>query len=285
MFQTLTCAICLTLLTTISNLPHSCDAYWIPNKSNRRPISSKSFSRNIDTTAMYAKRNRNNKPTNDKLNSWYDSVDDDATPDEVFWKEMERQRMINQIPGPDNQDPYIAAAISASSQGGNMLGASSVDALNTGVSRKTTNGGANSFSPNGNGSSKGGEYIGEMNDEDIDLLSPDRKAATMDEQKAADATLAEYELYRVENNWLDDDLQQRMMSLEADREEDELSIDEQTDRLIEQLEALPDGYGDKRDLFVNTDDSGEPWDTYGMDASEVRKLVGNRFIPHPPPGT
>ena len=52
----------------------------------------------VMTMILCAKRNRRGGAGrydgDDDMNSWYDSVDDDATPDKVFWQEMERQRQI-----------------------------------------------------------------------------------------------------------------------------------------------------------------------------------------------
>ncbi|CAJ1959242.1 unnamed protein product [Cylindrotheca closterium] len=208
---------------------------------------------------------------------------------------MERQRLTN-LAG-QNQDPYIAAAMSASSPSipqGDMMGPSSVDALNAppAAPSRTANSGASTFSPN-SGAASGGGFgglggygNGGTSGEDLAALEPRSKPASLEEQKAADATLSEYELFQVDDNWLDKTLQERMMSFEAEREEDELSIDEETELLLDQLEALPDDYGDNRDdRFGADDNNGEPWDMYGMDESEKSEIVGGRKIPIPEPGS
>jgi inosine/xanthosine triphosphate pyrophosphatase family protein len=43
-----------------------------------------------------AKRKKNQRDLDD-FNRWYDVVDDNATPDNVFWEEMERQRQLTEI--------------------------------------------------------------------------------------------------------------------------------------------------------------------------------------------
>lgn len=202
---------------------------------------------------------------------------------------MERQRLMNQ--SGENQDPYIAAALSAASSSsaqGGLMGTSSVDALNASPSTS----GASPYSPSSGSSSVGS--FGSVSvafgnsgtsGEELAGFEPRTKPASLEEQKAADAALSEYELYQVDDNWLDETLQERMMSFETDREQDELSIDEQTEFLLDQLEKLPDNYGDKRvDKFGDNDDKREPWDNYGMDESEKSELVGGRRIPIPEPG-
>ena len=91
---------------------------------------------------------------------------------------------------------------------------------------------------------------------------------TLEEQKSADATLAEYSLYQVSDNWLNERLQEQFFepdTLEQEEEEDitELPIEEQTQRLEEQLEALPDGFGDTL-RNMGDDEVDEPWDHYGL---------------------
>jgi hypothetical protein len=105
--------------------------------------------------------------------------------------------------------------------------------------------------------------------------SQTRKAPTMDQQKAADATLSEYALYQVADNWLDERLQEQMEVMQTFAEQEDLTIEEETRRLEEQLEALPDGYGD----FLW--DTGEPWDDYGSEEQEDLDLdrIGIRQVP------
>ena len=51
----------------------------------------------ISSLTLHAKRSKNNRGDDDDLNRWYDDVGEDATPDKVFWEEMERQRLLNQV--------------------------------------------------------------------------------------------------------------------------------------------------------------------------------------------
>ena len=42
------------------------------------------------------------------MNRWYDDVDSNASPDDVFWEEMERQRLMNQLPDTPSVTPMSA---------------------------------------------------------------------------------------------------------------------------------------------------------------------------------
>ena len=48
------------------------------------------------TSLLAAKRNRKQKDDDDMFN-WYGEVDENASPEDVFWEEMERQRLLNEI--------------------------------------------------------------------------------------------------------------------------------------------------------------------------------------------
>lgn len=242
------------------------------------PLSESFSSRSLKTSRrleyrspsiLSAKRNKNNKGDDDNLNQWYDSVDEDATPDEVFWEEMDRQRLFNQIGQESTNDPYAVASAGSSSStsapsspNSNMMGGGKENTMNGSppINSEFSTGGISSSPP----------------------MQP-RKAPTMDQQKATEATLSEYALYQVEDNWLDEELQEQMESMQTVKDSEDLSIEEETTRLEEQLEALPDGYGDQRDLLWETE---EPWDDFGDEHDEDSDLdrKGIRQVPEPSPG-
>jgi hypothetical protein len=217
------------------------------------------------SSSLHAKRNKN-KREGDKLNQWYESVDDDATPDEVFWEEMDRQSLFNEIGQESERDPYAEAEssmpLSSSSNGGSKAG------MNSRMNTMMGSGAVNTA------------QFGGIN---TATAHPTRKSPTMDQQKSAEATLSEYTLYQVDDNWLDERLQAQMDAMRMNEDEN-LSIEEETRRLEEQLEALPDGYGDQRDLFADTE---EPWDFFGSDVPEEVDLdrQGIRQVTEPPIGT
>ena len=114
----------------------------------------------------------------------------------------------------------------------------------------------------------------------------------MDQLKVADATLAEYALYQVADNWLEERLIEQMKSLPADlleEQDEELDLAEETRRLEEQLSALPDGYGEGRGLFVD-DLEGEDdvWDDWSrkqeMKENKDWDRAGVMKVKEPPPG-
>ena len=224
---------------------------------------------------LQAKRNKNNRrdDSSDNLNQWYDAVDDNATPDEVFWQEMDRQRLFNDISSSGERDPYAVAASSAAATTTSMP----MSSMSSGP------GGASSSSSQmgGSGTMNDGMGGGGMN---TASMTPTRKAPTMDQQKAAESTLSEYTLYQVADNWLDERLIEQMEAMRVVREEEEeMTIEEETRLLEEQLEALPDGYGDKREVFM---ESNEPWDHFGEDTDDVEpSRQGMRQVPEPTPGT
>eukprot|EP00980_Cylindrotheca_fusiformis_P001157 scaffold320_cov122-Cylindrotheca_fusiformis.AAC.2 len=212
---------------------------------------------------LFAKRNKN-RADDAGLNQWYDAVDEDATPDEVFWEETERQRLFNQIGQGNSNDPYAVAASEGGSSSSsmpppeNMMGGS--ENMNGSPTRTPfANGGVSALPP-----------------------PQTRKAPTMDQQKAAEATLVEYALYQVADNWLDEELRQQMEAMKSSTEQEDLSVEEETRRLEEQLEALPDGYGDQRDYLSEAE---EPWDSFGREHSdEVDMNRQNiRQVPEPSP--
>jgi xanthine phosphoribosyltransferase len=48
-------------------------------------------------SSLFAKRNKKLSTDIQDLNRWYEGVDGDATPDNVFWEEMERQRLLTEL--------------------------------------------------------------------------------------------------------------------------------------------------------------------------------------------
>lgn len=125
---------------------------------------------------IYAKRRKNEKEEMNQFNRWYDKVDDDATPDDVFWREMEYQKSLTP---PDNDDDDIPTD----------------DPLQAIAS------GAYS-SPNGNvGSSvNSGGVLGKS-------TNNSRKFNDILEERSSDATLASYTDFMVDNNWLNEEYQ------------------------------------------------------------------------------
>lgn len=174
---------------------------------------------------LAAKRRQRPSPDDEEMNRWYDSVDDNASPDDVFWEEMERQ---NNLLSNENNNPSESA--------GPSNGVSSNDASSPASTLDSINFGRQQ------------------------LQSPPEQAEkTPITPKAAEATLMEYDVYRVADNWLDEEIIESMNAKEMDDWDDSMpSLEEQIDAWEaeeDDEEALEDLQNDK---FAD-----EPWDHWG----------------------
>lgn len=95
-----------------------------PAHSTVSAWTSPSLLTNRFSSALYAKRKRN-RGVDDDLNRWYDNVDADASPDDVFWEEMERQRLLSRISSSDNKDERPSATSTLSYSGPSLSSANS----------------------------------------------------------------------------------------------------------------------------------------------------------------
>lgn len=217
-------------------------------------------------TSLSAKR-KTKKDSNDDMSNWYDSVDDNATPDDVFWEEMERQRLVNQIGGGDiSREIDMMAALTSSSS----------------MPPSTSSGGADAVQ-----SVNGSPNLSENSLSRLSIQEPSqqRKAPSMEEQKSAEATLSQYTIFQVPDNWLNEDLQFHFDPLNLAAIEEELTIEEETKILEEKLEALPDGAGAS---FLSPDEN-EPWEHFGSEALDETPSIdvdraGVLQVEHPSEG-
>eukprot|EP00566_Odontella_aurita_P005288 CAMPEP_0113552278 /NCGR_PEP_ID=MMETSP0015_2-20120614/14981_1 /TAXON_ID=2838 /ORGANISM="Odontella" /LENGTH=631 /DNA_ID=CAMNT_0000453243 /DNA_START=376 /DNA_END=2274 /DNA_ORIENTATION=- /assembly_acc=CAM_ASM_000160 len=146
----------------------------------------------------------------DSFYNWYDSVDDDASPENVFWEEMERQRLMSQI-----------GSGSAGGGGDGELGAAaSVAAVS------------------------GADAVGQGATSSSSFAQQPSSTAPMsvEEERGAEATLANYGQFMVSDNWLAEDLMMQNLNLdvEGDGEEEEQATYE------------------------------EPWDTFGQEVENEK---------------
>jgi xanthine phosphoribosyltransferase len=199
------------------------------------------------STVLHAKRNKRAQAKQDEadLNRWYESVDADASPDDVFWEEMERQRLLSKAGG------------------GGGSSSSSMSSLSDDVS-SSLKGGNNPYIGNSNGVSA--QTLAKTNS----LIA--MAAMNGQTQKSTEATLSEYASFMVPDNWLDDELVWMMQSDTdlADHDDDDHvpSLDEQ----IDAWEALEDG-DDFEEEEDGSDDnewmvSDDPWDHFGKTESD-----------------
>jgi hypothetical protein len=203
-------------------------------------------------TPIFAKRNRKTNGFGDDMNSWYDTVNENATPDKVFWEEMERQRLFNQLGG-ENKITMESSNMAPTTASTAPYATTSSSSFSSSTTMPKS-------------------------------LDSSRKPPTMDQLRAADATLSEYTLFQVQNNWLNDNLQAYFSQMETLDLEEDLTLDEETRRLEEQLEGLPDGYGEGASWREN--DTIEPWEYWGDDDKEVVDLERANVlkVPEPPKG-
>jgi hypothetical protein len=167
-------------------------------------------------TLLLAKKRPNSRDDADDMSSWYDPVDENATPDQVFFQEMERQRLINQVGGSDSMTPSLddigkvgngaAATLTPMNKPTTPSALRSSGAAAPRFATKapplgTTTGGGREW-----GSSPPQVPGG------IDAPPPmrRRKVPTMIQIQVAEATLSEYEAFMVSDNWLNEELQEKM---------------------------------------------------------------------------
>jgi len=175
-----------------------------------------------DTTNQYTylrakRRNKNEQARQDieQFNRWYDRVDDDATPDNVFWDEMERQRMLT--------NPSSSSSSSAS--------VSSSSNLITPISMSSSSSSASSSS-NDMMDKYPGIFMSPM-------MGPSKgDVPGIAEERSVEATLASFAQFMVSDNWLDE----KYIEFHGDRnlfngkDQDFLSLDEQNASLDQDID-------------------------------------------------
>jgi len=198
------------------------------------------------TSLNHAKRRKNENPED---NAWYDAVNEDATPDDVFWEEMERQKAISGIPPPSTSaqdDPFRAIGIGSTPlpPPRNTMDSPSAPGPGTG------NG-------NGNGSGNGSKPFGGATNGQYNM----GVGMPMSEERATEKTLASYATFMVDNNWLDEQYADTdMMGIGDD---DLAQQDADLDRQLEAWEKEGDNNSEgRRNLASMTWGGTEPWDSW-----------------------
>ena len=263
--------------------------------------SSSSSSRSI---ILKAKKNRPNSRDDDEndMNSWYDPIDNDATPDQVFFQEMERQRLVNQVGGEDDGDgnspidllasigtspAAVSAARPSTTKGGSRFTNSPLPMAGFPQPMMSSGGSGNNDNMGGGGGGGG------MNNNDMD--NPRRRnVPTMEQIKIAESTLSQYAFFQVSDNWLNEDLQKAMWEEEKRlNEENNNNGDGDEDENINNDNDVAEGGGllndDNDDNNVMTEyqtDNNEPWDYFGEDTTDVDPDRRNLLeVPFPEKGT
>ena len=225
---------------------------------------------------IFMAKKRPNSRDADDMSSWYDPVDEDATPDQVFFQEMERQRLINQVGAADSMTPNLddIGVVTPQQQQQKPTTPSALRSSAASPPRFTTR------SPLG-GSTIGDRVVPQAPN-GIDSQQPyrRRKVPTMEQIKIAEATLSEYEAFMVSDNWLSEELQEKMWD-----EVNEFKNGDKNGMEFKQESSggisgeIDDGYTTEINWEEGFRDDGksEPWDDFG---DEKRKDVdyGRRNI-------
>jgi hypothetical protein len=310
------------------------DGAWAWNPSLRPKQLSPGPREITRPTSLSAKRNKNRREEDD-LYRWYDDVGEDATPDKVFWEEMERQRLLNQVGGGEptsstndgaspRQPVAVAGTAAPSPRNYNipppMSGFGGMYGSGGGGGLGSSNGSTSSSAGGTNGSTTAStattNYFYNL---EASKSPPMRRqpVPTMEQIKMADATLAQYELYQVSDNWLNEDLQKEMGAMKPtifkadgdNEEDDDYSIPNGTTNTNVESQDYGEFGNVNNEVEVNGGETNapedqermelldlpensrflvddEPWDIYGdrmsMKSEERQNVLE---VPFPPKGT
>ena len=246
--------------------------------THRPHIRTTTSSTSSSSSSVHAKRKKRDEPSSDE--SWYDDVGDNASPEEVFWQEMERRRLISQSgvgPSLDNNegmspidmvgkmDDTSKRLVSRSGKGNDSASASSSSSPSSMASAIASQ----SYTED--------DYLGPGSSNAMSMKNP---GVTVAEERTAEATLASYAAFAVEDNYLydDEDEDEMMKSAGLLRNDPSLwqgedpTLEEEMAELDKQLdewerEIMGDGVdgsvvGGSSPYFDATL-SDEPWDRYG----------------------
>jgi xanthine phosphoribosyltransferase len=245
------------------------------------------------TTALTAKRTRKQPPKTqdpDDLNRWYDSVDADASPDDVFWEEMERQRLLSQIGSDSNSNNNSNNNSNSNENGSGGMGGSAgmmgVDGMNMGG--LPTSGGGGGFASTTSGassSSSSSSNSGSSSQLSRGSYTPLRSSAALSNNgsngngqqqmmgpgspRSVEATLSEYEVFAVSDNWLDDE----WVFLKNNNDEFDIEsarpLEEQLDDWENENESPED-----ENAWMQSE---EPWDLWGETKEEIESREVQRM--------
>ena len=212
--------------------------------------------------------NSNDGSQNEDVNRWYESVDDNATPDDVFWGEMERQILTNGgTIATTNEDGSALSSLSSTTTVGATM-----------TSMASTPSSASYLPPtppvpiyNINTINQGNTAATNMNNNGGD--NPKPLSA-----KSIESTLSAYNHFKVSDNWLDDDLAELMMGdfnpkYYSNPNGNQNSYQHQQEAFFKNAPPLEDQLNEwgaennDDDPNSNTDDkwempSDEPWDQW-----------------------
>lgn len=230
-------------------------------------------------TSIHAKRkNKRDDELSSEDSSWYDDVGDNASPEEVFWQEMERRRLISQsgvgssldsemspIDMVGKMDDTAKRIVSRSGKGNNDSSSSS----SSSPASMTSTIASQSYIED--------DYLGPGSSNAMSMKNP---GVTVSEERTAEATLASYAAFAVEDNFLyDDEDDDEMMMMKSQLRNDpslwqgeDPTLEEENTELNKQLDDWErDLMGDGVDgsvvggssPYFDASLSDEPWDRFG----------------------
>lgn len=239
----------------------------------RTTTTSSSFSFFVSSLSAKRKRKQQQNADEDDLNRWYESVNANASPDDIFWEEMERQRLLSQISSSASSSSSSSLESSLSGGGGGLSSSSSSSLQ----SSMMTSDASSLSSPLSSPSSTGSSYYYTAYPSSPASSRP-QKSAEIDAQRSAEATLAEYAAYAVSDNWLDEELVYVMSTGQDEfndddgddynnnynnRRHDPRSIDDELDAWEAEDNDDEEEEDDHDDSDRSWMQSDEPWDQWG----------------------
>ena len=260
-----------------------CHALLIPklrsSVSSHRGPPATTRTRTLVVLEAAARRNKDkrqqSKQDADDLNRWYESVDAAATPDDVFWQEMERQRLQNRLFG-------STTTSSTDDNNNNNANANGDFSFGLSSSASTTYPASASSASSATGyltSSPLGLGLSSSTPSSSSSSSRPSSLPQQQPQLTAEATLNEYAIYAVSDNWLDEELVW-MMGTE-DSGEDGGNTDPQgnLDQQLDEWQNDNDGEdGDDEQGDDSSDNawmsSDEPWDHWGVSVQDRERDQG-----------
>jgi hypothetical protein len=225
---------------------------------------------------LAAKKRKKDSSEEDE-DEWYSPINSNASPDTVFWDEMERRRLLNTSyedgqPAGGGESPLdMIGKIGMDSQD-DLPGPSSVSSMSsTGVASTIAS------------QSMGGENLYTSSTVGSSAMSTKNPGVTVAEERSAEATLANYAVYAVSDNYLYDEDEEeealKAMGIRNDMslwEGDDPTLEEENAELERQLDEWEkELFGDGIDgsvvggssPFFDPALSDEPWDRYGQSKS------------------
>jgi xanthine phosphoribosyltransferase len=264
---------CLTAAALLSAQSSAFIAPLLYRQHIRTTRSTTRSSTSSTSSSLHAKRKKRDELSAED-GSWYDDVGENASPEEVFWQEMERRRLISQ----SGVGPSL---VDSEADGGGMSPIDMVgkmdDTAKRIVSRSSSSSPASMASTIASQSYTEDDYLGPGSSNAMSMKNP---GVTVAEERTAEATLASYAAFAVEDNYLyDDEDEDEMMKAagllrndpslwqgeDPTLEEENAELDKQLDEW--ERELMGDGVDGSvvggSSPFFDATLSDEPWDRYG----------------------